>query len=166
MEELSCKTIDIDYHPVVLAFVLGVHSHPLFAKLKPELIKAIKKIESDDKLYVYDSETVYKTVGQAVGHIANYICPRNINLGEALRKTLAVLASEDYDTRKFVFVFTDRLDATSRYDLGKSLNYNVNKDLGCDVKLFISSKCSDGMECVSFEDAEGIGEKLLGIYKN
>jgi hypothetical protein len=101
------EMIEREYDPVLLAFILDVKPMRL-SKVKEQLVEAVSQMESDEKAYIYhpDNASIPRWVGQAVGCVANYKSA-DIDFKTAYKTVLGLMAEEDYDARRFLFVVVD-----------------------------------------------------------
>jgi hypothetical protein len=99
--------IEREYDPVLLSFVLDIKPMAL-RKVKEQLVEVVSQMESDEKAYIYHpgNENIPRWIGQAVGCVANYKSAQ-INFKTAYKAILGLMAEEDYDARRFLFVVVD-----------------------------------------------------------
>jgi len=99
--------IEREYDPVLLAFILDVKPM-ILPQVKEQLVEAVSQMESDEKAYIYHpgNANIPRWVGQAVGCVANYK-PAKIDFKTAYKTVLGLMAEEDYDARRFLFVVID-----------------------------------------------------------
>ena len=101
--------IEREYDPALLAFVIDTSAD--LSIIKEQLILVAKRIESDEKAYIYHSHYnhIPRWPGEVVGAIANYQ-PESLHIHKALNKIIELWSFEYADASRYIFVIADSLD--------------------------------------------------------
>ena len=104
---------------------------------KEELIRVVTSLQTDDKVYVSEPGRldIAPRAGVAVGQIAQYEMPINLDPAAAIRSTLSVIGVEDLDCRKFMTYITDRVGIKNDYMMELTMRQNDIKGYGCELIL-------------------------------
>lgn len=164
----------IDYNPVILSFIIKV-SHQNLPMVKKSLVHAAKRLETDDRGYVYvpGNYKVSRRRGKVIGNIANHRPERYFRLEMALKQTIHVLGMEDVDAKKYIFIIIDDYDKQREYEIGKGLHKNVQEDCNCnfvfcDLMGFDNLKklCDDydNVTYLRINDVSAMGQQMIEVY--
>lgn len=170
--------IDEDfYNPAVLGFVMNVIPFNE-ASVKKQLISVVQSLESDDRCYMchQDYDDIPPLPGLAVKHIAGWKPTYDFRFGEAIRKAVCVLGTEDDECEKYLFIVLDKYKPEWEHEVRKALN--VDLKFGYNVQFYfcaIGDKCDLSLEKVvdfhpqvtlnKFDGPDQIGKFILHQYK-
>lgn len=153
--------IDEDfYDPTVIGFVLAINADKS-DEIKKQLVSSVRKLESDDRCYMHHSKSdfILYSAGNSVKGIADWRPPpeHELKLGKDIQQTMIVLANEDEELEKHMFIILDRFESDWDYDVTKALKMSMK--LGCGVKFhfcIISEDSFDSLEKIAsfFEDSD------------
>lgn len=105
--------------------------------VKKELVNFVRDgLEEDDLFYLYEPSAIelVELVGERVSLVANYEADGwKFNLNYALKQTLYVLESADWDYRKILIFVSDRFQEADKLALMNAANLNEKESLGCDI---------------------------------
>lgn len=157
-----------DYNPVILAFVLDIHTSLIY-KIKDELVEAVRSLETDDSVFVYNCNdvAVARKPGPAVGIIANYrplLVSDDFSVADAIKETVALVSMEDIDSLKFVFVLTDKKNPDI-YQIRKGINFNKKYDCGCSFVFFGLGRCDESLLELKDDNADVFFPEISNLHK-
>lgn len=176
--------IDEDfYDPTIIGFVLAVE-HARSDEIKNQLVSSVRKLESDDKCYMHHARSDFilssTGSGSAVKSVADWkpIPEHELNLGKDMQQSMIVLANEDDDVEKHLFVVLDKFKPDWEYEFTKVLKMNLK--LGCRIKFHfcnISEKSFETLEKIvsffeesadfnSFSEAESLHNFIVSKFRN
>jgi len=128
---------------VVVSFLLDIYREK-FAQVKPQLIEACRKLQSDDVGYFYIPEGMYPLKpGGMVAAIANHKQYIDPYIGDAMRQIITAMSYEDLDCKKYVFVISDHFSTTGEFKIKAAMNLEHKEDHNCDF-IFINLAGSGG----------------------
>lgn len=133
----------IDYNSVVIGVILRVN-HTRLQKVKNALVAAAQRFETDDRSYVYvpGEYQVLNRRGAFIGKVSNYL-PMPLRLDFALKQTVYVLALEEPDTEKHIFVFVDDYKVSEQFGFLKGLNTDIREHIKVNYTIMDFSNNAD-----------------------
>lgn len=169
-----------EYDPALLGFVLFVNEDKL-QLVKDEIVRAVFEMESDERAYVYrpGSTHIARWPGEAVGQIANYKHSSKfpLRLNEPIDHTVCLMAEEDEDAERHIFIIFDHTVPYMNYELQRGMKSDLQIDFAgegvCNfylVDLGTKEEFAEAAEshprCVYHElKPEELGDFILKTYK-
>ena len=162
--------VEREYDPVLLGFIVDVNRRRL-KSVKKSLVEAVSKMESDEKSYMYypGHGDMPRWPGEAVASIANYK-PAEIDLRHGIKQVLNLMAMEDDDARRYLFVILDK-PSQIQEKLGKILeqkNIPIWEQQTIVVNFCIfDGEIPDPSDVCKFSQAntDDLGDFILNTYK-
>lgn len=152
-----------------------MNNHRIVDAAKRSIVQYTRTFDDDDGLYVYHPELteVLYNRGDQISAIANYETDGyRFDLSYALKHTLYVLGSQDYDITKTLCLITDRLSGADSINHLKKLN--DKDDLRCEILVIgISNKycknalagdCGENAVCVHVDEPSQIQNALSNWF--
>ena len=163
--------IEREYNPALLAFVVDTSEN--MSTIKDQLILVSKRIESDEKAYIYHSlhNHIPRWPGEVVGDIANYNS-ETILLQEALKKIIHLWSFEDADASRYLFVIADKLEEGELCRVRNVAKKEINASWKQEpIKLFFLlfksdvPESEDNLQFISVDDPANLGKIIAQHYK-
>ncbi|RDJ35109.1 MAG: hypothetical protein DWQ19_09755 [Crenarchaeota archaeon] len=149
------------YNHKIVGFVPNVRKSKNISMLKTEIVKFLKRFESDDKTYIFNEEGELFEKGSRLISRLNHSFESKLFFYDLLKDAIFNLEFES-DMEKILFIFSDS-DFDS-YRISKVIEQAKASDY--EVHFFeLKNKVFTG-ESVVLETLDGISEKLYELYKN
>jgi len=162
--------VEREYDPVLLGFIVDVNRRRL-KSVKEAIISAICKMESDEMAYIYypSHGDIPRWPGEAVASIANYK-PVKVDLRHGIKRVLSLMAKEDEDAKRYLFVILDELspiqDKLTRILEQNNIPIWERQNIGVRFCIFDGDMPNSTDVCKFFQaDTENLGKFILNTYK-
>lgn len=133
------------YRQLIFGFIFDIDSAHYLNGVKGEVINFSRSMDADDRLYVFQEGIIDipRWRGPATAVISNYK-QHYFDKNYALKQTLVVIGSEDYDAVKHLFLISDNYSSEDEYGYKRGLALDSKTDFNCHFHFCGIGKKYDG----------------------